>query len=117
MDIEQIPATTCSAELERECTQFLYREAELLDNADYSGWLETCLSADLTYRVPIRTTRERTSAAGEFSGVGFHMKETYKSMEVRVKRLLTDHAWAEDPASRTRRVVTNVRARRLPRDE
>jgi 3-phenylpropionate/cinnamic acid dioxygenase small subunit len=30
-----------------------------------------------------------------------------------VNRLLTEHAWAEDPPSRTRRVVTNVRVREL----
>jgi 3-phenylpropionate/cinnamic acid dioxygenase small subunit len=101
------------AELERECAQFLYREAELLDGADYAGWMNTCLSADLEYLIPVRTTRERAAGVSEFSREAFHMKDTYASMCVRVNRLLTEHAWAEDPPSRTRRVVTNVRVREL----
>ena len=41
------------------------------------------------------------------------MKDTYASMRLRVDRLQTEHAWAEDPPSRTRRVVTNIRVREL----
>ena len=33
-------------------------------------------------------------------------------LRLRVRRLRTDVAWAEDPPSHTRRFVTNVRARR-----
>jgi phthalate 3,4-dioxygenase beta subunit len=36
---------------------------------------------------------------------------------MRVKRLATDHAWAEDPPSRTRHFVTNVRTFRPRADE
>jgi 3-phenylpropionate/cinnamic acid dioxygenase small subunit len=111
MTVEQTDTAPAGAELERTCAQFLYREAELLDNTDYSGWLETCLSEELDYRVPIRVTRSRPSGVSEFSGTGFHMKDNYPSMRTRVNRLLTEHAWAEDPPSRTRRVVTNIRVR------
>lgn len=106
-----------SAELERACTQFLYREAELLDDADYTGWFATCLSEDLEYLIPIRTTRERAAGVSEFSREAFHMKDTYGTLRLRVDRLLTEHAWAEDPPSRTRRLVTNVRVRELSPDE
>jgi 3-phenylpropionate/cinnamic acid dioxygenase small subunit len=41
------------------------------------------------------------------------MKDTYRSIGIRVNRLLTEHAWAEDPPSRTRRLVSNVRVREL----
>lgn len=37
------------------------------------------------------------------------MKDTYASMKMRVTRLYTEHAYAEDPPSRTQRLVTNVR--------
>jgi 3-phenylpropionate/cinnamic acid dioxygenase small subunit len=37
------------------------------------------------------------------------MKEDWGSLETRVARLDTEYAWAEDPPSRTRRCVTNVR--------
>lgn len=113
MTMEQTSTVSSSMEFERACAQFLYREAELLDNNDYSGWLDSCLSEDLDYRVPIRTTRERSSGISEFSQTGFHMKDTYGSMKLRVDRLLTEHAWAEDPPSRTRRAVSNVRVLEL----
>lgn len=106
-----------SAELERACAQFLFREAELLDGNDFTGWFETCLSKDLTYRIPIRTTRARHSGISEFSEIGFHMNETHASMQVRVNRLLTENAWAEDPPSRTRRLVSNVRVRERSANE
>ncbi|GAB2785354.1 aromatic-ring-hydroxylating dioxygenase subunit beta [Streptomyces daliensis] len=117
MTMERTLTALASAELERSCAQFLYREAELLDNTDYAGWIETCLSQQLEYRIPIRTTRVRTSRDAEFSRTGFHMTDTYATMRTRVDRLLTEHAWAEDPPSRTRRVVTNVRVRELGPDE
>ena len=34
-------------------------------------------------------------------------------MILRVRRMETDYAWAEDPASRARRFITNVRVSRL----
>ncbi|MFD5537366.1 aromatic-ring-hydroxylating dioxygenase subunit beta [Streptomyces sp. NPDC127079] len=117
MTVEQTRTVLVAAELERACVQFLYREAELLDEADYTGWFDTCLSEDLEYLIPIRTTRERSSGVSEFSRQAYHMKDTYASLRLRVDRLLTEHAWAEDPPSRTRRVVTNVRVRELGPDE
>jgi 3-phenylpropionate/cinnamic acid dioxygenase small subunit len=37
------------------------------------------------------------------------MLEDHASLEVRVDRLDSEYAWAEDPPSRMRRLVTNVR--------
>lgn len=115
--LDQTDESVCSIELERACTHFLYREAELLDENRYLEWFETCIAGDLSYTVPTRTTRERASGIPEFSTESFHLHETFETMEVRVKRLLTEHAWAEDPPSRTRRLVTNIRVREMPGDE
>lgn len=114
---DQTDQGVCGAETERACTRFLIREAELLDENRYSEWFAACVSEDLWYRVPIRTTRERASGISEFSEEGFHMNETHATMKVRVDRLATEHAWAEDPPSRTRRLVTNVRVRELSAEE
>jgi phthalate 3,4-dioxygenase beta subunit len=38
-----------------------------------------------------------------------HFDEDMHSLRKRVQRLATDHAWTEDPPSRTRHFVTNVR--------
>jgi len=88
--------------------EFLYLEAELLDERRFPEWMEL-LTEDLAYDVPIRATRERTAYDREFSDDGFHMKETLGTMKLRVDRLQTENAWAEDPPSRTTRMVTNVR--------
>jgi ethylbenzene dioxygenase beta subunit len=92
-----------------ECTAFLNDEAELLDDNRQREWLEM-LDREIDYRVPVRVTRERSMGAG-FSESGFHMLEDYGTLEVRVDRLDSEYAWAEDPPSRIRRFVTNVRVR------
>jgi 3-phenylpropionate/cinnamic acid dioxygenase small subunit len=38
-----------------------------------------------------------------------HFLDDRHTLELRVKRLKTEHAWAEDPPSRTRRFISNVR--------
>jgi 3-phenylpropionate/trans-cinnamate dioxygenase beta subunit len=43
--------------------------------------------------------------------------DTLDSLKYRVKRLRTGHAWAEEPPSRTRRLVSNVQARQLSQQE
>jgi 3-phenylpropionate/cinnamic acid dioxygenase small subunit len=48
--------------------------------------------------------------------IGF-FDETIQSLTLRVKRLLTDVAWAEDPPSHTRRFVTNIRVRPTENDD
>ncbi len=102
-----------SLETERSIQQFLYLEAELLDDTRYVDWFETTFAEDLWYVVPTRTTRERRSSTTEFNEESFHLGDTWRSLKVRVDRLLTEHAWAEDPASRTRRYVTNIRVQDL----
>ncbi|GAA4987701.1 hypothetical protein GCM10023205_68160 [Yinghuangia aomiensis] len=90
-------------------TQFLYHEAELLDDNRVRDWY-ALLAEDLVYEVPLRVTRERRHGAG-FSPAAFHQRDTYSSIAARVKRLSGEFAWAEDPPSRTRRIVGNVRLR------
>jgi len=90
-----------------ECEEFLYHAAELLDERRLSEWHEL-LTEDVTYKVPIRTTRERSNES-EFSDESFHMKEDWRTLKVRTERMQNDFAWSEDPPSRTRRHVTSVR--------
>jgi 3-phenylpropionate/cinnamic acid dioxygenase small subunit len=90
-----------------EAYGFLVREAELLDTNQMHEWLEL-VDPDVSYQVPVRITRERTAGLG-FSTSGMHMDESFDSLRTRVARLDSDFAWAEDPPSRTRRFVTNLR--------
>ena len=89
--------------------QFLYFEAELLDDRRIDEWF-ALLAEDIDYRIPTRTTRERITIAAEFSSDSFHMLENWHSLKTRVDRFRTGYAWSEDPPSRTRRIIGNVRA-------
>lgn len=94
------------AALEAEATRFLYREAAALDSGNFEAWL-TMLAPDIEYRVPVRSTRYGR-AQEEFSATSFHFDEDLFSLTMRVKRLGTRYAWAEDPPSRNRHMVSNV---------
>jgi 3-phenylpropionate/cinnamic acid dioxygenase small subunit len=85
--------------------QFLVEEAALLDAADYQGWLDL-ITEDIRYVMPVRVTTARGAPAS--NGMG-HFDEDMYALRKRVQRLATDHAWTEDPPSRTRHFVTNVR--------
>jgi 3-phenylpropionate/cinnamic acid dioxygenase small subunit len=86
---------------------FLYEEAALLDDRDHRGWLDR-VAPDIQYVVPVRITSPHTLADSTLDDMA-HFDEDLYSLEKRVERLETEHAWAEDPPSRTRRFVTNIR--------
>ena len=87
--------------------QFLVEEAALLDAADYAGWLGL-LCEDIRYVMPVRVTTARGADFDSLADMG-HFDEDMYALRMRVRRLATDHAWTEDPPSRTRHFVTNVR--------
>jgi phthalate 3,4-dioxygenase subunit beta len=95
--------------------QFLVEEAALLDAADYAGWLDL-LCEDIRYLMPVRVTTARGAGPGTLAGMG-HFDEDMYALRKRVQRLATDHAWTEDPPSRTRHFVTNVRTFRAAASE
>lgn len=97
-----------SAETYWEVYGFLMHEAQLLDEHREREWLDSCCAEEVTYLMPVRETRERGAGDG-FSDEMFYFEEDRGSLELRVRRLETEYAWAEDPPSRTRHFVTNVR--------
>jgi 3-phenylpropionate/cinnamic acid dioxygenase small subunit len=88
-------------------SMFLVDEAETLDRGAYREWLGL-LTDDIHYRMPVRVTTAHTLADSFLNGMD-HFLEDHYSLQKRVERFETDHAWTEDPPSRTRRFVTNVR--------
>jgi 3-phenylpropionate/cinnamic acid dioxygenase small subunit len=96
-----------SSALYQEALQFLIREAELLDERRWEEWLEL-LTDDIRYRMPVRVTKEHTLEKSVLQNMD-HFDENRYSLEKRVERLGTEYAWAEDPPSRTRHFVSNVR--------
>ena len=95
--------------------QFLVEEAALLDAADFAGWLGL-LCEDIRYVMPVRVTTARGADFDSLAGMG-HFDEDMYALRKRVQRLATDHAWTEDPPSRTRHFVTNVRTFREEGDD
>lgn len=93
-------------ELVEEVRQFLFKEADLLDEGLLRDWLQL-LTEDVTYTMPLRVTREKAAGAGFVPSMA-HLHEDRYTLEMRVRRLETEYAWAEDPPSRTRHFVTNI---------
>lgn len=114
---ESEPQIALSSDLHHEICQFLNREALLLDHRKFKPWTEL-LAEDLRYTAPVRITRNLVNADQQFSTTTGHFDEDYASIKARVGRLLeTKSAWAEDPASRTRRFITNVTVYQTDRDD
>jgi 3-phenylpropionate/cinnamic acid dioxygenase small subunit len=105
----------------REVEQFLYREARLLDERRFREWLEL-FTDDVRYWMGARSNRyPRTSKAISILSPNRYIEddktrddelsifdETKETLSGRVARLETGMAWAEDPPSRTRHLITNI---------
>ena len=88
--------------------EFLYEEAALLDAIRLKEW-SAMLAEDLLYTAPLRQTRPLAQQAAGVIRTMQHFHDDYRSIIGRIMRLTdTKSAWAEDPPSRTRRLVTNV---------
>ncbi len=95
---------------QHEVEQFLYDEAALLDGHHYEEWLDL-FADDASYFMPIRRTRLQGEVDQEFTKPGemAFFDDTKPLLAGRVKKLMSGRSWAEDPPSRTRRLITNVR--------
>ena len=109
------------AEVIRDVEQFLYREARLLDERRFHEWLEL-FTDDVWYWMPMRSNRypkiskaivildpdryteEDLTREDELA----ILDETKETLSRRIARLDTGMAWAEDPPSRTRHIITNI---------
>ena len=99
-----------SPALQHEIEQFLFMEADLLDTRQFEEWY-TLLADDLRYFMPLRSNLNIADRDGEFSGdkEAAYFDDTREYMQLRIRRLLTQRAWAEEPPSRTQHMISNVR--------
>ena len=97
-------------DLQQEIEQFLFYEGSLLDDHQLNEWLGL-LADDIRYFMPLRRTLANRDRTQEFSGARdiAYFDDSKPSMAQRVRKYNTSSAWAEEPASRTRHFVTNVR--------
>lgn len=94
------------SEVRDSVRDFLYLEALALDERRFRDWL-AMFADDARYEIPVRVSRE-SGADWELSPSARVFEDTKETLEIRVRRLETDFAWAEQPPSRTRHYVTNV---------
>src|SRR6185437_15096007 len=96
----------------QEIEDFLYMEADLLDQRRFRDWLEL-LAEDLIYFMPMRRNvkfgqhaeRENTRQ-GE--GISWFDEDKW-TLTKRVEQILTGVHYAEEPLSRVTHMVSNVR--------
>ena len=97
-----------------ELMQFYIREAWLLDERKYEEWLDL-FTDDVLYFMPRRKNVPRRELHRELTPLGdlAILEEDKRYLEMRVARLDTGMAWAEDPPSRTRHLIGNLEATAL----
>jgi p-cumate 2,3-dioxygenase beta subunit len=87
----------------QEVEDLFFKEAALLDEWRLEEWLEL-LTEDAIYEIPPTDVPE-----GDARNTLFIVADDATRIRSRVKQLLGKSAWAENPRSRTRRIISNVR--------
>lgn len=91
-----------------EVQTFLFKEAALLDQIRLNDWV-AMLAEDILYTAPLRQTRPTHEFDKSIVRKMFHFEEDIGSLKLRVARVMnTRSAYAEDPPSRCRRLITNL---------
>ena len=93
-----------------EVQEFLYREAELLDERRYEDWLDL-FTDDTHYFMPMRRNVPHDESEREFTRAGADVNwfdEGKDTLTRRVAQIRTGIHWAEEPVSRICHMVSNV---------
>ena len=90
-----------------EIEDFLYAEAALLDEWRLAEWL-ALFTEDATYSVPSTDLPD-----AEPDDTLFLIADDAARLRSRVEQLLGKTTWSENPHARTRRLLANVRVRRV----
>jgi 3-phenylpropionate/cinnamic acid dioxygenase small subunit len=96
--------------LNQEIEDFLYREADLLDDRRYDEWLGL-LAEDVRYWMPMRRNDKVDDREREFTREGRDISwfdEGKETLTRRVRQIQTGIHWAEEPVSRISHLISNV---------
>lgn len=96
--------------LARDVEDFLFYEADLIDDRQFEAWLEL-FSEDVRYWMPIRKNLPFAKRGRDITGPDdiAWIDDDKVTLTKRVKQILTGIHWAEEPLSRVSRLVSNVR--------
>jgi len=96
--------------LKDEIEDFLYREADLLDERHYDEWL-ALLAEDVRYWMPMRRNVKVDDREREFTREGLDISwfdEGKETLTRRVRQIQTGIHWAEEPVSRISHLLSNI---------
>lgn len=96
--------------LKEEIQDFLYEEAEALDERNFEDWLDM-LADDIRYWMPMRRNVKFGELDREFTREGHDINwfdEGKDTLVRRVNQILTGVHWAEEPLSRVCHSVSNI---------
>ena len=96
--------------LRQEIEDFLYREADLLDERRYDEWL-SLLAEDVRYWMPMRRNVKVDDLEREFTREGHDISwfdEGKDTLTRRVRQIQTGIHWAEEPVSRISHLISNI---------
>lgn len=104
------PGLVAAMAQQYQVESFYRDEAALLDAHDLEHWVQL-FTDDAHYFMPIRRTRLRRELDKEFTEPGqmAYFDDDKMGLTMRWQKLASGAAWAEDPPSRTRHMITNVR--------
>lgn len=91
-----------------EFEDLLYHEAWLLDHDKLEDWLALC-AEQIRYWAPIRSNVARGTEDWSNPRGLAHFDDDKPSLTLRIQRLRTGAAHADEPPARVRHVVSNVR--------
>jgi 3-phenylpropionate/cinnamic acid dioxygenase small subunit len=97
--------------LQQEIEEFLYHEADLLDERRYEDWL-ALLAEDVRYWMPMRRNVKVDDLEREYTREGHDISwfdEGKETLTRRVRQIQTGIHWAEEPVSRISHMVSNLR--------
>lgn len=99
-----------SGDLQREVEQFLYRQAELLDDKQWQAWIDL-FADDGVYWAPV--TPQQT----EWEGSPSIFAEDKLLMEIRKNRVTHPNAWSQAPMWETNHLVSHVALEQVGENE
>ena len=109
--VTELPRELNYFRLKEEIEQFLFQEADLLDQRRFKEWLDA-LHEDIVYFMPIRrNVRYGQHAEFENTRLGKDISwfdENKWTLTKRVEQIMTGVHWAEEPLSRVCHLVTNI---------
>jgi len=112
----ELPRTDAYYRLRADVEDFLYSEADLLDERRFRDWLNL-LADDISYFMPIRRNvkfGQHNDRENTRTGMGISWFDEDKwTLTKRVDQILTGVHFAEEPLSRVCHMISNVQIRKV----